>query len=235
MFELKYMLIIVLIVITIYLIYNLYIYQDNSVSSAKNKIIEEIRAHSDDMQDKLEDIEELFNNRMNDYDKKIKDLYSLQNKVNDINRMNNQHIQQIYHCDDEQLLNTAEASATRTTKNCFVKHNDKKSVDKDMYYMSPVETNEKHATTQPSVHSDKKTQEADNTTIEMDDNSESSVKQKKSVDPFGIITEQTIFDKFLQNDSDHENNEEINNIFVLDAGLTQTIDRETLHKLLRNK
>jgi hypothetical protein len=102
---------------------------------------------------KLQSIEDLINVRLEICFKKVSDIYSLQHKVNETNKMNNQSIlHQINQYDEEpehvennkfdNVFNSLETSASPNKNNsvlnnkCFIKHQDMKTQDKDMFYMS---------------------------------------------------------------------------------------------------
>ncbi len=159
MFELKYILVIILLGILIYLVYNLYSFQVKKIDQFKENFEEKIDVEFEDLNEKLCEIEELVQKRFNGCDKKIRDLYSLQNKLNEINKMNGQSIiNQINQYDEipddvgenrDQIFNSVENSSvnkqgnfpnqnnTKNNSSCFVKLNQLKPNDKEFFYMSP--------------------------------------------------------------------------------------------------
>ena len=100
----------------------------------------------DDIMDKLQNIEDAIEEKLNDCNKKITEMCNLQNKANEINKMNNQTIlNQINQYDEEVLehdendknncvYNSLDNSNFKDNK-CFIKF-DKNQKDKDMFYMS---------------------------------------------------------------------------------------------------
>jgi hypothetical protein len=153
MFDLKYLLIIILLGIAIYLIYNLYSNQSYLFNKFKTDINEKIELELEDLNEKIDNIEELVENKLKDCNKKIKDLYSLQNKINEVNKMNSQSIINQFNQYDEgideaegvdeknQIFNSAENSINvvnndKNNANCFVKYNQVKTNDKEMFFTS---------------------------------------------------------------------------------------------------
>lgn len=147
MFEIKYLFIIILIGILIYLVYNLYSYQTKEFNKLKENIEFSIE---DQCQNLFDDIEDLLDKRIGECNRKIKDLYSLQNKMNEVNKMNNQSIiNQFNHFDDgiedidenkNQIFNSVDNSNNLNNKEtCFIKINDVK--DKEAFYMSTENKN----------------------------------------------------------------------------------------------
>ena len=150
MLDIRYIILIILLGITIYLVYNLYSYQTNKLDKLKENISEQIEIEFEEINDKLGEIEELIEKRIGDCNKKINDLYSLQNKMNEINKMNNQSIiNQINQYDEaieelgenkDQIFNSVENSVTnKQNTNCFIKINQTKTNEKEKFYMSPNE------------------------------------------------------------------------------------------------
>ena len=153
MFDLKYVLLIILLGVSIYLVYNLYSSNSRQLDRFKENIVDEIEVNLDDINEKLDNLYELVDSKITVCNNKIKDLYSLQNKMNEITKMNNQSIiNQINQYDDagdelddlekNPVFNSLENSAgPNSHKNtCFIKLNDVKNNDvknKDTFYMSP--------------------------------------------------------------------------------------------------
>ena len=149
MFNIQFILIIILLGITIYLVYNLYSYQTKQIEKFNEKITTSMEIEFDELNEKLDETNEFVEKKIGECNKKIKDLFSLQNKVNEVNRMNNQSIINQFHQYDEkmdgvedpdeiknQIFNSVENSQNNNKNNCFVKLNNVKNQDKDMFYMS---------------------------------------------------------------------------------------------------
>jgi len=148
MFELRYILLFILLGVCIYLIYSLFSYQSKQFDKLKENIIDTIEIECEEITDKLDIIEQNIDKKILDCNKKIKDLYSLQNKINDVNKMNGQSIINQYNQYDEgddiiendnfqnQIFNSTD---NHNTNNCFIKINQIKNDQKDMFYMSPVQ------------------------------------------------------------------------------------------------
>ena len=164
MFDLKTILLIILICVCIYLIYKLYSHNSFILNKASETIMDNMDDQFEELNEKLVVFEELFTSKINECNKKVNDLYSMQNKVNEITKMNNQSIlHQINQYDEEEELdknnviyNSVEASTTQPlhtnnkdlerSKNCFIKINDAKNQEKDkeMFYMSSENKHKKH-------------------------------------------------------------------------------------------
>ena len=71
MFDIRYILIIILLGIIIYLIYNLYSYQSNKVDKLKENISEKIDMEFEDINERMDELEQLIEKRLNDSNKKI--------------------------------------------------------------------------------------------------------------------------------------------------------------------
>jgi hypothetical protein len=136
----------------------------------KGAIIENMDSEFEDINEKLDNIEELIEKKLGEYNKKISDLYSLQNKVNDINKMNGQSIiNQINQYDEgldenedmdkNAIFNSIENSNNIKTsmpqndnsQNCFIKIKNITNDDKEMFYMSPI-NNKKNSEENRSNH-----------------------------------------------------------------------------------
>lgn len=134
------------------MIYNIYSFQTRNFDKLKENITSSIELEFDDINEKLDNLEEIIEKKLGDCNKKIKDLYSLQNKVNEVNKMNNQSIINQFHQFDEnmegvdgidgdegknQIFNSLENSVYNLkNNNCFVKINNVKNQEKEMFYMS---------------------------------------------------------------------------------------------------
>ncbi len=112
-----------------------------------------------DIDNKLQTIENLLNVKLEVCYKRVNDVYSMQNKVNEINKMNNQSInRQINQYDEEiedadinqkqAIYNSLETSMSPHSKfdklnnQCFIKHCNTKNPERDMFYMSSLNKNE---------------------------------------------------------------------------------------------
>jgi len=150
MVEIRYLLLIILLGICIYLIYNLYSYQSKNIDKLKEYITETIEIECEQINDKIDNIEQIIDKKINECNKKIKDLCSLQNKINEVNKMNGQSIINQYNqfddgfednIDNDEIKNQIfNSTDNQPINNCFIKINQIKGVndDKDMFYMSPV-------------------------------------------------------------------------------------------------
>lgn len=155
MIKLKIILLLILLCVSIYLTYKLYSYNSYILNKSANTIIENIDDQFEEINEKLEMIEDLINKKLENCNNKINELYSNQHKVNEIAKMNNQTIiNQINQYDEENnedndeenknnvVYNSIETSITpennvkNKNDNCFVKLNDVENKDKDMFYMS---------------------------------------------------------------------------------------------------
>lgn len=149
MFDLRYLLIIILLGIIIYLIYSIKNTQTKHFEKLKENITSSIEIEFDDINEKLDNFEEMLDKRLGDCNRKIKDLYSLQNKANEVNKMNNQSIINQFNQFDEnmegldeneeiknQIFNSVENSVGNKNNNCFIKINQLKNQEKEMFYMS---------------------------------------------------------------------------------------------------
>ena len=155
MYNIQYLLIIILLGIIIFLIYRLFSYNADKIDKLKENINENINIEFDDINEKLCNIEELIEKKFNDSNKKIKELYSLQNKMNEVNIMNNQSIlNQINQYDENvenivenidenknHIFNSAENSSINKqnlNKDFFIKIHPN---DKENFYMSSHSNN----------------------------------------------------------------------------------------------
>lgn len=152
MLDFKILLIIILLGIVIYLIYNLYTTQAKLFEKVRENINQKIEDECDDINERLDKFEEVIDRKINECNKKVKDLYSMQNKVNEVQKMNNQSIINQFHQFDEgmegieeidetknQIFNSLENSQSNKNlnkQNCFIKLNNIKNQDKEMFYMS---------------------------------------------------------------------------------------------------
>ena len=143
----------------------MYAYNSNIVNKSTQSIVDNMDDKFDDLNDKLleidtklQSIEDLINVKLDVCYKKVNDVYSMQNKVNEITKMNNQSIiHQINQYDEEiddydpnnkqQNINSIETSMSpqggfdKLNKQCFIKHNNKNQ-EGDMFYMSSINKNE---------------------------------------------------------------------------------------------
>lgn len=154
MFDLRYILIIILLSLTVYLVYNLYSYQSNKVDQLKENINEKIDIEFEEINERLDEIEHLLDKKLGDSNKKIDDLYSLQNKMNEVYKMNGQTIiNQINQYDEgfeeicdnkDQIFNSVENSSQnkendKKNDNCFIKISQLKQNTKEQFFISPDE------------------------------------------------------------------------------------------------
>lgn len=141
--------------------FNSYIAEKSTQSIIDNMDdkFEDIDDKFTDIDNKLRSIEDLISARMEVCYKRVNDIYSMQNKVNEINKMNNQSInRQINQYDEEiedidanqkqAIFNSLETSMSPHSKfdklnnQCFVKHCNTKNPERDMFYMSSLNKNE---------------------------------------------------------------------------------------------
>ena len=187
MFEVRYLLLIILLGICVYLIYNLYSYQTKHLDKLKDNIIETIELECEELNDKIENIEKIVDKKITDCNKKIKDLYSLQNKINVVTKMNGQSIINQYNQYDDvfeenidadlndefknQIFNSAHSNqVVNSANNCFIKINQIKNDEKEMFYMSPVE----------NTSNNKKNKFINDSIIELENKESSKKSSKKS-------------------------------------------------------
>lgn len=130
------------------MVYNYYSFHSNKIERLKENINEKIDLEFEDLNERLDEIENMIEKKIMDCNKKIKDLYSLQNKLNEVNKMNNQSIiNQINQydeaiedvgCNQNQIFDSIGSSiANKVNTNCFIKMNQIKQNDKEVFYMSP--------------------------------------------------------------------------------------------------
>lgn len=137
----------------------MYSYNSNQFSKLKENLSEMISMEFEELNERINEIEELIEKRVGDNTKKIKDLYSLQNKFNEVNKMNSQMIiNQINQYDEEieeneenrdQIFNSVESSMNKNLNNnnnnananananCFIKISQVNGNSKENFYMSP--------------------------------------------------------------------------------------------------
>lgn len=159
--------IILLIGIVLYLVYKLY----NNSSKSYKKQIELENSIENYMEETLERINVLENNIleiMNDRSNQIKDLYSLQNRFNNITKMNNQPILNHYNHyeeneendeenDKNMIFNSVEQNnpEINNPNQCFIKPNSNGEIECN-FYMSPKES-EKSSINNESIKSEQTT------------------------------------------------------------------------------
>jgi hypothetical protein len=143
----------------------MYSFNTYIVNKSTSSIIDNMDDKFDDINDKVSDIEtklqqieDLINVKLDVCYKKVNDVYSMQNKVNEITKMNNQSIiHQINQYDEEindfeqnqkqAIFNSVEPSMSpqggfdKLNNKCFIKHNTKNQ-ERDMFYMSSINKNE---------------------------------------------------------------------------------------------
>ena len=147
----------------------MYSFNSHIISKSAENIIDnmddkfdEVDEKFSEIDNKLQSIEDLINVRLEICYKKVNDIYSLQNKVNEITKMNNQSIiHQINQYDEEiedvdinkhgNMYNSLETSMSPQSKTdklnnkCFIKHTNAKNQDREMFYMSSINKNELHS------------------------------------------------------------------------------------------
>ncbi len=135
------------------------------VNKSTSTIVDNVEDKFEDLTDKLTEIEtklqsleDLLNVKLDVCYKKVNDVYSMQNKVNEITKMNNQSIIHQINQYDEEIndfdpnqkganFNSIETSMSpkggfdKLNNKCFIKHNTKNQ-DKEMFYMSSLNKNE---------------------------------------------------------------------------------------------
>lgn len=174
----RILVILLLLGIITYYIYHLYSHTENltnklnlTVNKTATEIIETVEERMNDIDTKLLEIENLVNSKLDNCCKKVNDVYSMQNKVNEITKMNNQSIlYQINQYDEE--INDFEPNNKQTIFNSveqpsispqggvdnskyFIKHN-KKTNDKEMFYMSSNKNADKKSSSLSSTSSNEK-------------------------------------------------------------------------------
>ena len=160
MFDFRYLLIIILVGISLYLIYNLYSFHSAKVDKLKENILESFEIECEEINEKLENLEDLVKNSLGEYNKKISDLLSLQYKMNDVNKMNNQSIinqinqydegieeldelkNQVFNSVENDINENSDVNLKNNKDNCFVKLNNSNKIDKEQFYMSPENKSE---------------------------------------------------------------------------------------------
>lgn len=142
----------------------MYSFNTHIVNKSTATMVDNMEDKFEDLNDKISDIdaklqaiEDLINVKLDVCYKKVNDVYSMQNKVNEITKMNNQSIiHQINQYDEEindfdnnqkqAIFNSVETSMSpkggfdKLNNKCFIKHNIKNQ-DKEMFYMSSMNKN----------------------------------------------------------------------------------------------
>lgn len=176
MFEIRILLIIILLGVSLYYIYKMYSYNAYILDKSTRNIIDNIDDKYEDLDDKISDIdiklqsiENLLNVKLEFCYKRVNDIYSIQNKINEINKMNNQSINRQFNQYDEeiedfdngnkqQICNSLETSISPQSKfdnlnnKCFIKHNNKNQ-EKEMFYMSSMNKHELYSKNNDSTTS----------------------------------------------------------------------------------
>lgn len=143
----------------------MYSFNTYIVNKSTSTIVDNVEDKFEDLTDKLTEIEtklqsleDLLNVKLDVCYKKVNDVYSMQNKVNEITKMNNQSIIHQINQYDEEIndfdpnqkganFNSIETSMSpkggfdKLNNKCFIKHNTKNQ-DKEMFYMSSLNKNE---------------------------------------------------------------------------------------------
>jgi hypothetical protein len=187
MLEIRMLLIFILLGMTLYYIYKMYSFNSFIITKCEKNIIDGVEDNFENINDnlnnmndnlnnindkfdnvddkfneienKLQSVEDLINVRLEVCYKKVNDIYSLQNKVNEITKMNNQSINRQFNQYDEEnyepennkqnnVYNSLETSISPESKvdklhnKCFIKHNNTKNQDREMFYMSSINKND---------------------------------------------------------------------------------------------
>lgn len=171
MFDFYYLLLVILLSIGIYLVFNLYAHNTKQIEKLTLNLNESIeiecenitdaieikideikeKLNIDDLHKKIVNIEELINTKLSDCNNKINELFSLQNKINEVTKMNNQSIINQFDQfdgdteDKDQNFNSIDNSPTQNQlkSDCFIKLSQIKNPEKNnrMFYMSPENNN----------------------------------------------------------------------------------------------
>ncbi len=137
----------------------MYSYNAYILDKSTRSIIDKMDDKFEDIDVKLASIENLINHKIELCYKRVNDVYSMQNKANEINKMNNQSInRQINQYDEENddidinqknaVYNSIETSMSphsrfeKFNNQCFIKHNNIKNKEREMFYMSSLNKNE---------------------------------------------------------------------------------------------
>jgi hypothetical protein len=240
MFDIRYILIIILLGIIVYLVYNLYSYQSSKVDKLKENINEKIDMEFEDVNDRLDEIEQLIEKRLNSSNKKMEDLYSLQNKMNEVYKMNSQSIiNQINQYDEgiedageqrDQIFNSVENSSVgkgvheNKNNNCFIKISQLKNGGKENFYMSPDNNKENGSVkSSNSEHDSNKNESESKTSIsnskisessESSESAKSAKSSKLSISSINNIKNKYKNDTKLNKESDNSIVLEINDNFI---------------------
>ena len=141
----QYEIIIIILLVVVALIIYFYFTDFNvKIHNLKNEIVNKVEEQLCDIGDKLNEIDETFNKKIFECNKRVNEIYSFQNKVNEISRINSQLYQkqftqynEEYNDDDiEYVLNSMENSCSpkiNINNKIFVQ---KKSNDLSNLYMS---------------------------------------------------------------------------------------------------
>jgi len=177
MLEFKTVFIIVLLIAVIYLIIKLYTYNTLIVDNSKKIILKSIEEHYEDYNDRLDNLEELLNNKLDNYSKKLSDIYSYQNKILEINKMSEQKVVRKFNIYDENLINDDNNNIfnsvenDKENENNNVNNNVKKNVfiriNNDLF-MSPNNLKISNTSKTTSIEEDNKAQK-DSTTSKISD------------------------------------------------------------------
>lgn len=199
--------IILLIGIVLYLVYKLY----NNSSRSYKKQIELENSIENYMEETVERINVLENNIleiMNDKSNQIKDLYSLQNRFNNITKMNNQPILNHYNHyeendeenDKNMIFNSVEQNnpEKNNPNQCFIKPNSNGEIECN-FYMSPKES-EKSSINNESIKSEKNTNKSKKTKNSNESKkTERSERSERSKNSSRYNSEKIIFEDYANN------------------------------------
>jgi hypothetical protein len=130
MMEIKTVFIIILLIAIVYLIIKLYTYNTLIIENSKKIIIKNMEEHYEDFNERLDNIEEIINNKLDNYSKKLGDIQSYQNKLYEINKMNEQKVVRKFDIYDENLVNDDNNNIFNSIE---TKNNDIKEVKKNVF------------------------------------------------------------------------------------------------------
>ncbi len=128
--EIKTVFIIILLIAIVYLIIKLYTYNTLIIENSKKIIIKNMEEHYEDFNERLDNIEEIINNKLDNYSKKLGDIQSYQNKLYEINKMNEQKVVRKFDIYDENLVNDDNNNIFNSIE---TKNNDIKEVKKNVF------------------------------------------------------------------------------------------------------
>ena len=221
----------------------MYSFNTYIAEKSTRSIIDNMDDKFEDMEDKITDIdtklqsiENLISTRLEVCYKRVSDIYSMQNKANEINKMNKQSInRQINQYDEEiedpdinqkhVIYNSVETSMSpspqskfdKLNNQCFIKHNTKNQ-DKELFYMSSK--NEMHSknktenynTSETSVLAEQIKPNINYLNKDLSSNSTSSLSKENDINLKNIKSEKSNSKKSISDNDERETDE--NNIFT---------------------